>query len=466
MRRITQITKSVQPSVFGGEAVLLRPFITNFHARTPNMLLLTVACLIGLVAASRPSAAGENEGAITTGSEQNALAYYADISGKLGFPLTVGATSLDELLVFTGYPTSAAQLEALDSSVLNDPGQASSCPGGLCLAEHGLGAAELRTGDILATRFFAPKIVNINTTVPQPGWRKLVRLRARPDSAAARAGVENVIILFNSFADAAQVPFPSHSVNTQVMLLAPARQRGLMWLDFDKDGKLGTALNASFDAADLPSSTGGTRSYFVPDGCNACHESPGNARPPLVNYLDTDHWFDRLTTDFPALRDAGTALLFDAKSNEPSSATFVKAFDVIRQFNEEALRQNSVSQPDSFEAQAARTWLRVHSDSAAHVAPVGRGFTSTAGAPPWQPSEAGGLDMLNQFCFRCHGSVLFSVFDRAAVVERAGNMRQRIHPSHVQARVPGFKMPPDRSLEKTLSPAQIEQLDTFLRGLK
>ena len=44
----------------------------------------------------------------------------------------------------------------------------------------------------------------------------------------------------------------------------------LYWLDFAPDGTLTLALNASFDAADLPGGTG-TRDYFVPDGCNDCH---------------------------------------------------------------------------------------------------------------------------------------------------------------------------------------------------
>ena len=416
-----------------------------------------------VVAVAVPSFA--DVGAITAGSEQGARDYYADISGKLGLPLAVGTTSLDDLLRFAGYPASAAQLEALDSSVLLDPAQAAS-PTGLGLSQHGLGGAELRPGDILATRFFAPKIVNINVAAPKPGWRKLVRLRTRPDSPAAQKGVESVILLFNSFTDAGQVPFPSHSINTQVMLIAPKLQPGLLWLDFDSSARLGVALNASFDAADLPDTTGGTKNYFVPDGCNACHEALGNVRTPMVNYLDTDHWFDRLDTDFPALRSAGTALLFDAKTNDPSAPAFIQAFDVIRQLNEEALRQNTTVQPDSFETQAARTWLRLHSANAAHLVPVTRGFSTTPGAPVWQGSEADGVGMLNRFCFRCHGSVLFSVFDRSAVVTRAGNMRQRLTPSHAQSQIPGFRMPPDRSLERTMTPTQLNQLDVFLRGLR
>jgi hypothetical protein len=363
------------------------------------------------------------------------------------------------LLDFVGYPTSGGKLEALDSAILMDPTRASSPTDGLGVQIRGLSGATLRDGDILATRFFAPKIVNINAATPIPGWRKLVRLRVRPDSRAARVGIQSVVILFNFFAPVGVQPFVGHSVNTQVMLLAPVLNDRLYWMDFDPGGKLTLALNASFDAADLPN--GGTRDYFVPDGCNDCHGSPGNLRPPMVNYLDTDHWFDRLENDFSSLKTADTALVFDARTNDPSQPSFGPALDVIRRFNEEALAQNSAVRPDSFEAQAARTWLKLHSESNDHFPPVSRGFSSNAG-PVWQFSEADGLNRLNRYCFRCHGSVRFSIFDRPRVVENAGIMRQRVNPSKQQAKVPGFKMPPDRVLED----AEIHALDEFLKNLK
>jgi hypothetical protein len=436
--------------------------------RGASMTLLLRACPGGLLFLGTlliATTAWADEGAVTPGSDANARAYYSRIAAPMGLDLRVGATTLDDLLSFVGYPVSASKVEALDSATLMDPARASTCSEGLCLPAAGFGGAKFRLGDILATRFFAPKIVNVNVQNPRPGWRKLVRFRSRPDSKAARAGVQSVIILFNSFADASQTPFPSRSVNTQAMLLTPTRDKGLLWLDFDASGKLTTALNASFDAADLPSQSGGTRDYFVPDGCDACHGSPGNFRPPMVNYLDTDHWFDRLDTDFQNLKDAGTPLLFDAQTNDPSASSFAQAFDVIRQLNEEALLQNSTAHADSFEAEAARTWLGLHSTTTAHLPPVSRGFAADGGAA-WQPSEADGLALLNRFCFRCHGSVSFSVFDRPAVVARAAAMRQRLKPSQAQQRIPGFRMPPDRSLDQVMTPSQLAALDAFLRELR
>lgn len=413
-----------------------------------------LAILFGLFLAQ-----GMHAQTVVPGSEAQARAYYIRISKELGFQATPSVTTLDNLLDFVGYPVSGTKVETLDPAVLMDPARVSSPQEGLGLQLLGLNGASVRDGDILAMRFFAPKVTNVNVVAPVPGWRKLVRLRARPDSRAARAGIQAVVILFNFFASAASdQPFSGPSVNTQVMLLAPSRTDRLYWLDFQQDLTLGLQLNASFDAADLPD--GASHPYFVPDGCNDCHGSPSNLRPPMLNYLDTDHWFDRLDDDFASLKTANTPLLFDAHTNDTSQPTFAQAFDVIRRFNEEALAQDEIAQANSFEAQAARTWLKLHAQSDQHFPPVSRGFSLT-GASVWQPSEAGGLAELNRYCFRCHGSVRFSVFDRAAVVERAGIMLQRIRPSQPQLKR-YFKMPPDR----TLNDQELQMLDDFLKNLK
>ena len=396
--------------------------------------------------------------AITPGSEALARLYYARVAKEIKFELIPAKTTLDDLLKFAGYPISGNTLKSLDPAILMNPATASA-ETGLGLPLHGLSGATLRDGDILATRFFAPKIVNVDVDKPIPGWRKLVRLRVRPDSGAARAGIESIIVLFNFFAVGPE-PFSGDSVNTQVMMPAPTSKDRLYWADFNPDGTLGLRLNASFDAADLPNAK--TRDYFVPDGCNACHGSPGNFAPPMVNYLDTDHWFDRLDTDFAFLKSAGPPLLFDAGTNDSTQASFAQAFDVIRRFNEEALRQNlQVRRGLTFESTAAKTWLTLHAQSDEHFPPTARGF-SLNGKPTWQPTEAAGLGLLNQYCFRCHGSVRFSVFDRPTVLDKAGILRQHIRPSVQQLRIPGFKMPPDR----VINPTDLQSLDDFLKDLK
>src|SRR5207245_2792316 len=129
------------------------------------------------------------------------------ISKELRFDAKEGMTTLDDLLNFTGYPIFGAKLESLEPAILMNPDRASSPNDGLGLQLRGLSGASLRGGDILAARFFAPKIVNISVTTPTPGWRKLVRLRARPDSRAASVGVESVVVLFNFFAPVGTQPF-------------------------------------------------------------------------------------------------------------------------------------------------------------------------------------------------------------------------------------------------------------------
>lgn len=395
--------------------------------------------------------------AVTTGTPEGARSYYRALSKE--FRLNTDGLTLQGLLDYLGYPIPAERLEALPSDVLMHPLE---CDGGLCLPPTLMGA-RLREGDILASRFFAPKIVNVSAATPAPGWRKLVRLRTHPDSPAARAGIQAAIILFNFIAPVDRDPFAGHSPNTQVMLIAPTHPKYVYWLDFhglDVDGgSLSLALNQSFDAVSFPD--GGTVDYFVPDGCNACHGSPGNRTPPMVNYLDTDHWFDRLTDDFAAVADAGLPLLFDAQTNDTGTVAYARAFDVIRQINEEALAQNQVVHLDSFEARAAQKWLSIHERDDAHQPPVARGFSSDGG-PSWSGAEASGLALLNRYCFRCHGSVQFSVFDRPSVVVRAGDMRQRVTPGKVQLRISGFRMPPDRVLPANEAAA----LDQFLKNVK
>src|SRR5262249_52963328 len=152
---------------------------------------------------------------------------------------------------------------------------------------------------------------------------------------------------------------------TQVMLLRSrsAFNRGnrdsLYWLDYGPlsgGGKLSLALDAFFDASDLQG-TGVKKPYFVPDGCVACHGE--NPQRPMVNYLDTDHWLDRLDDDFANVRAANLPVLFDAGS-DPTTPAFARAFDAIRQFNEEAEIHSSFSQPQSVHRRATVTWLRLH----------------------------------------------------------------------------------------------------------
>jgi len=404
--------------------------------------------------------------AVPQGSEQKAREYYRELAATLGFrdSTTIFASTLDDVLAYTGYEgLTAEDLQRLPSNILMDPVAleqpcaAQPCPGASDTNRFRATIAirPLRAGDILVSRFFAPKITNVNLP-PQTrelGWRKLVRLRSRPGSPAAKHQIESAIILFNVFTKPGQQPFSTESVNTQVMLTSTAGNRdSIYWLDYgplSDGGKLSFKLDASFEAADIQAAaTGGIKPYFVPDGCNACHgDNPAKA---LINYLDTDHWFDRTQTDLRRAKDEGLPVLFDAGTDDTSTPAFARAFDIIRQLNEEANNHGGNAQPRGFHRLATRRWLRLHQNSNQHFAPAQR----TAGA--WTtPEEQEALGMLNQYCFRCHGTIKFDVFDKKEVSSRHSIIRQRLKPLSSQLKAdPDFKMPPDR----TLTDAEIERL--------
>ena len=266
--------------------------------KTPRALLGVGTAILwtAILIANQPA---DRRGAIGPGSRESAEQYYARISAELefaslGFSAEPAQTTIDSLLQFIGYSIAVSVIEAAEPDALMNPSRFGSLAG-LPPNDIFVGGGTLRDGDILATRFFAPKIVNVDAEQRVPGWRKLVRLRTRPDAKAARSGILSTVILFNYLVSVGEGPFRGPSVNTQVMLIAPSKPDRLYWLDFSANGKLSLALNASFDAKDL----GGNRDYFVPDGCNNCHGSPGNSAVPMINYLDTDNWFDRLDDDKP-----------------------------------------------------------------------------------------------------------------------------------------------------------------------
>lgn len=407
---------------------------------------------------------------VPTGSEEGAKKYYRSISTSLAFSTPVGIfqSTLDDVASYLGYAgVTGADLQDISPAVLMAPNRllakcepsAAPCRDTLRNRDAvvaALGGVPINPDDVLATRFFAPKIMNIS--IPEPtrplGWRKLVRLKARAGSAASAHQIESAIILFNVFTAPGKIPVSpgDESVNTQVLLLTersrvpPPNAAGpptLYWLDYSplsKGGKLELALEASFDANELPPSAAGTRKYFVPDGCVACHGN--NSRRAMVNYLDTDHWLDRLPTDFPDVQKRGLPLLLDADSNDPRTASYQQAFTVVLRFNREADQQTVIAQPRHDESLAARRWVDLHSATPAPIPPLDRAI----GTPPlWSkdnPNDKETLDLLNQYCFRCHGSVKFSVFNKQAVLARKSQLKDRIKADAAST----IRMPPDRPL--------------------
>ena len=444
-------------------------------ASVPRLGSLLLVWLAATTTTPFPFLLGLAYADVATGSPEKAKSYYISLAKALDFssPEEIVATTLEDVTAYLGYSGVTGKdlqdvlperLSSFTSVIEACPPERAPCSG---LLEHpnavlaAAGSVPFRPDDILATRFFAPKIMNVNEpeATRKVGWRKLVRLRARDGSAASAHHISAGIVLFNFFTDPGIAPFgpEAESVNTQVMLITdpstvplPGKEgpATLYWLDYDrlsKGGKLSLALEASFDATELQREKNGVQPYFVPDGCNACHGI--NQRRALVNYLDTDHWFDRLDNDFPDLKARGFPLLVDAGTNDISAASYKVAFDVIRRFNEEADQQARRAQPKHDEVLAAEQWLTLHAKSNDHITPADRAIGAH---PRWSPNsrtDAEALTTLNQYCFRCHGTIKFSVFNKAVVLRNATLIRASIDPTSALRTNPAFrKMPPDRDL--------------------
>ncbi len=93
-----------------------------------------------------------------------------------------------------------------------------------------------------------------------------------------------------------------------------------------------------------------------------------------------------------------------------------------------------------------RKWLEIHpaAQAGAHVPPLQRGFVakagdrvSTVGASPDEDL----LPLMNQYCFRCHSSVRYHVFQKEVVYQER---------AQITVRIKSGNMPQDRVLPQDL----------------
>lgn len=432
----------------------------------------------------QPQGGGEQTVSITVadGDKPAAEKYYAETFAALGLTaahdLARGEPRMSVMLAYLGHPD-------LKPSDLED------VPSADLMKRVG--------GDLLASAFFAPKITDVSGKGPDDinvGWRKVIRLRARADSDAARHGIAAGFLLFNKFQgrDHALDPFKpredrsNESKTTQLILVRAAKgsgadpaQRPLHFFVFGpvSDGaQLKLALQASFDAASPEveaelAKKNPIKDYFVPVACGQCHGgirlNPDTGDEEVLfdrqklNFLDTDHWFDRVQDgdDFAFIRtDRKFGVIFDGGADE-SSAQFTAAFDVLRALNGEIKAQNDAVEPNpakpSFQLRAAGRWLELHpAGDIGHKDLFARALPPLPGAAGvWNAAsdtDRALLPLMNRFCYRCHSSIAYSLFDRNEVACRRDKIKTRVNLPPGSA----GSMPQDRALDPAAKAALLE----------
>jgi hypothetical protein len=386
---------------------------------------------------------------VKPGNETEARAYYDQLQQKLvSFPRKPLTESfIADMLVYYGFPALlATDMQALSPAVLMDFEQLRNAVSNKPEFDSAYATRPLQSGEILVTRFFAPKIINVRDPqtdgVPQGGfgWRKVLRFRSREGSPARRDGLDTFYLLFNFADNAPKFPDGKPAGQIQAMLVPTyptgGKHNDIYFLVYEtlasaNAGKVGLFLVATFDLAGaVPDDK-----YYVPTACGQCHGTEKVNQPGgKVNYLDTDHWIDRTGDDFKLVKAAD--VLVDGEAQD---------YDTIRKLNTEIEKQNSavmgVGDP-KFALLAVRKWLDLHKEGQPnrHVPPQDRGFAEAAGDPVWtagaDPDEKL-LALMNQYCFRCHSSVRFHVFQKKEVMKRKAG---------ILARVKSGNMPQDRKL--------------------
>jgi len=456
---------------------------------------------------------------VQPGTDQQAKDYYTRISkgDQLGFAFE--GSTLDALLAYMGYavPTTnpavpftglvAKDIEQIPSFALMPRSDAefaalkvrASDPEGL---EALLDPTDFSDDRVLAARFFAPKIATyfdsaspsqpINPDDIVPGWRKLVRLTARSGSAAERAGILHMYLLFNvKQKDPEADPFVVESANNQVILVPRDEDKKdsayFAVYGTRTDGyKLSLFLAADFDlpghvGVEVPGASNGK--YFVPRSCAECHghsDASGLRGRPIdvqgqptedfkvgrfpfakSNYLDTDQWYDWMEFDFRGVTTSLRDVVFDGGKNH-GSGDYVRAMDVIRKLNASVRDQTFAAERTrgvkSFQTLAAEKWLALH-DGNPQRAPYAERSIGTEHWDSTSRDEMRLLRLLDNHCFRCHSSVIYNVFDRAGV-----KAKKDLIPVFLKLPLfddagnplPGFRMPQGRVLK-------IEERDEIVR---
>ena len=398
---------------------------------------------------------------VEAGNEAQAKAYYAETLNALDLPADLDKVDMTTMLKFMGYnDLTPAQLEDVHSAEL--------------MKRFG--------SDLLSSAFFAPKITDVSQGPGKinVGWRKVIRLRSRAGSDAIKKGIAAGFILFNKFQgtnpdDDPFEPAKHESQTTQLILVrgqksadAEPINRPLHFFVYGPvsgGAKLKLALTASFDAAAPEieaelTKTSTVKNYFVPLACGQCHgglkrnevgDKEVNFAVQKLNLLDTDHWFDRIEDgdDFAFLQHSKFPVLYDSKVSS-GTATHDSAFAVLRSLNEEIKSQNQlVDDPAnlSFQSRAVDKWIQLHASDTSHKGVFARALTPSGSGPAWDSNSSPDKDLLpklNRFCYRCHSSIAYNLFDRSQVACRKTPIKNFLALDPANPR----HMPQDRVLDK------------------
>jgi hypothetical protein len=402
---------------------------------------------------------------VAEGDAGEAEQYAIHLEEKLGIPKNA---NLDSVLKFCGYEgLTGREIEITPSDQL--------------MARF--------PSDLVASRFFAPKIIDVSEVggradTKSLGWRKIVRLRAKDGSDARAKGISAMFLLFNVFqnrTDVANDPFApciqdtnKCSENNQVMLIVGSPQPdsdSAYWLIFKNaainGGERTDHLPATFDGGDYPPPPdpdgSAVRKYYLPAACAECHG--GNAIHAKLNYLDSDHWNDRIQDgdDFSVIRtNSEHGVLFDGKRDTGATA-FQAAFAAIKTLNKEISDQNRAAGGTDFQLRAVENWQRLHETNMNFLPPIERAIpapTTNPNARVWSrqnPNDEALLKLLNQFCFRCHSSVRFNVFDKQVVYDKRRGIAGFVNAG---------LMPQDRKLDTDALRPKKEDLLRYINALR
>lgn len=447
-------------------SIRMQPFMQTVSA---SGIMVFLAVFLGVlttepivVLAQQPPTLGLNPWPSAIGGPQNgatrrraianeaqvvAQNYYQRLATTIAFPYNstdLQSNTMDDLFPYLGYNNwdSAHAIDARALEVMKPLAAFPDSPPTNVLSKELMLYYLQINESILVSRFFAPKIVNY-AVLKRPydaGWRKLVYMKALPNSPASNNNISGAYILFNYFqTNPTSDPFGgavhATSGNNQVILVPrsklPDRDTAFFVVYKGADAptpyQIGFSLAASFD---IPTQVGEEESplkeYFVPNACAHCHgQADGKPKNGVFanvkpNYLDTDQWYDAERLDFPAVKNAPFDPVFDG-GRDHNSEQYKRAMNALRKIN--AQIKIDGTGVETTVRDGLDKWQQLHGLSnanpiSAHL-PVSTTLRGVDSMWTDHPYDVELLDMMTQYCFRCHGSIKYNVFDKQAVIHRA-----------------------------------------------